>query len=221
MRRGSPTSRVTGPAMAAAAAGMAALVLGAAGCAGAGHPAHHLAKPLAAVSHPAATFTPYSESFTPPASSGPSTPLALPSACKHQLTAWLSSGGKNMLHAIHADLDAYNRDDGAVVHDLLNGGNTAGDIATWRAGLYLLQRDALALQSSPAPSCAGGTELTRAADAWAEAATAYLAAARILGSSPNLGGISQSDGHMTTGNNSMSRAKRALKMPSATPGVSS
>jgi hypothetical protein len=63
---------------------------------------------------------------------------------------------------------------------------TAGDIATWQAGLYLLQRDALALQGSPAPSCAGGTELTRAAGAWAEAATAYLAAARILGSSPNL-----------------------------------
>ena len=116
-----------------------------------------------------------------------------------------------MLHAIHGDLSAYNRDDGAVVHDLLNGGNVAAAIATWQADLFVFRRDALALQGSPAPSCAGGTELTRAAGAWAKAVTAYLAAAGIIDNSPNLGGVDRADSHMNTGNNSLSRAKRALK----------
>jgi hypothetical protein len=139
------------------------------------------------------------------------TPTTLLRTCKHQLTAWLRNGGTNMLHAIHGDLSAYNRDDGAVVHDLLNGGNVAGAIATWQADLVVFRRDALALQGSPAPSCAGGAELTRAAGAWAKAANAYLTAAGIIGNSPSLGGVDQADPHMNTGNNSLSHAKAALK----------
>ena len=41
--------------------------------------------------------------------------------------------------------------------------------------------------------------------------TAYLAAAGIIDNSPNLGGVDRADSHMNTGNNSLSRAKRALK----------
>jgi hypothetical protein len=168
-----------------------------------GHPA--------AISRPVATFSPYSESFAGSSPSASPTSAASPRACKRQLTAWLGNVGTNLLHAIHGDLSAYNRDDGAVVHDLLHGGNVAEAIATWQADLVVFRRDALALQDNPAPSCAGGTDLTRAAGAWAKAANAYLTAAGIIGNSPSLGGVDQADPQMNTGNNSLSRAKVALK----------
>ena len=116
-----------------------------------------------------------------------------------------------MLHAIHDDLSAYNRDDGAVVNDLINGGNPAGDIATWQAGLSVFQQDATALEGNPAPACGGGAQFGRAASEWLKAATAYQSAAQILAGSPNLGGVSKADPHMNVGNNGLSRAKAALK----------
>jgi hypothetical protein len=57
-----------------------------------------------------------------------------------------------MLDAIHQDLSNYNRDDGAVVGDLMNGGNTASDINTWITDLEAFENDAATLQANPAPA---------------------------------------------------------------------
>jgi len=115
-----------------------------------------------------------------------------------------------MLQAIHHDLSNYNRDDGAVVNDLMNGGNVDGAIARWIGDLSTFGQDALTLQDNPAPTCAGGGQLAHAAADWRAAATAYLAAARILASSPDLTGVNQSDPEVTVGNNALTRAQRAL-----------
>jgi hypothetical protein len=142
----------------------------------------------------------------------PSPTLAgLSHACKRRLAAWLGGGGRSMLHAIHDDLSHYAKDDGAVVHGLLYGGNIAGAIAKWQADLSVSQQDAASLRGNPAPSCGGGRHLGRAAADWLTAVAAYQSAAQILASSPNMGGVSESDPHINAGNRGLSRAEAVLK----------
>jgi hypothetical protein len=102
----------------------------------------------AAKTHPVAVASPSASTSSPSPSPTPSGPTP----CNHQLNAWLANRGTQMLDAIHQDLSNYNRDDGAVVGDLMNGGNTASDINTWITDLEAFENDAATLQANPAPA---------------------------------------------------------------------
>lgn len=196
--------RVTLAATATATAAALLTALTAAGCAATGGAPPAATSKVAAVT-PAATAA--SSSPSPSPSPSPSRHLT----CRQQLTAWLAAAGTQWLDAIHQDLSNYSKDDGAVVGDLINGGNIQADITTWTSDLAQFESDAAGYQDNPAPSCAGGHQLALAAADWAAAAVAYGNAAQILSASPNLSGVSQSDPDVNAGNADLTRAQRALR----------
>lgn len=152
-----------------------------------------------------------SQTPSPTPSPTPSRRRGLPLACRKLVVAWLDSTGKPLLRALHEDLVRYNKDDGAVVHDLLYGGNIASAAAKWISDLSVFRQDAYNLQASPAPACAGGVYLGYAAADWAAAAGSYQTAAQIVGSNPTLGGINQGDPYMSAGNRALSHADAWLR----------
>jgi hypothetical protein len=98
----------------------------------------------------------------------------------------MATGGRSTLRAIHNDLAAYNHDTEKVTNAVLYGGNVSGDLGAWQSALSVFGQDAETLQNNPAPACAGGAHVARAAADWAKAVAAYQAAAQILASSPGL-----------------------------------